>query len=213
MSNCAYNEDYFERGIETGKSGYQNYRWLPELTIPMAMTVIDYLKLDRDQKVLDYGCAKGFLVKALRLLRRQAWGTDISEYAINSADNNTRQYLELSDDDWVVPFEMDFDVIIAKDVFEHIDVDDIHYILTELGKKSKSLFAIIPLGKNDKFVIPAYEMDVTHKLAKDPEWWKDRFEKAGWVLEDFSYYISGIKESWSNFKKSNGFFLLNKGEV
>ena len=211
MSNCVYNEDYFERGIETGTSGYQNYRWLPELTIPMAMTIIDYLKLGRDSKILDYGCAKGFLVKALRLLYRQAWGTDLSEYAINSADNNTRQFLELCSPFAVVPFDMDFDVVIAKDIFEHINENNIDHILVELGKKSESLFAIIPLGRDDKYIIPAYGMDVTHKLAKSPEWWIKRFEANNWTLKEFSYYIPGIKESWSNFKNSNGFFLLDKG--
>jgi len=208
MSN-QYDEEYYERGIETGKSGYQNYRWLPELTIPMAMTFIDYLGLTREHKILDFACAKGFVVRALRLLYRQAWGCDISEYAINSADNSTRKYLEQCNN-LVVPFDMYFDIILAKDVFEHIDENDLDHILSELYKCSSRLFAIIPLGKDNKFVIPAYSMDITHKLAKTPEWWKEKFKAIGWNLKEFSYYISGIKESWSNFKGGNGFFLLGK---
>jgi SAM-dependent methyltransferase len=205
-----YDEDYYERGVETGKSGYQNYRWLPELTIPMAMTFIDFLGLDRNDKILDFGCAKGYVVRALRLLYRQAWGCDVSEYAINSADNCTRQYLELCPEDKIVPFDMDFDVIIAKDIFEHIDEDYIDHMLVELSKKGERMFVIVPLGKDDKFIIPAYEMDITHKLAKDPEWWRNRFEMSGWIVDSFSHYVPGIKESWSNFKGGNGFFLLTR---
>ena len=71
-----YNESYFERGLESGLSLYQNYRWIPELTIPMAMTIIDFLGIKRHQTILDFGCAKGFLVKAFRLLYRSAYGVD-----------------------------------------------------------------------------------------------------------------------------------------
>ena len=39
MNGDEYNQDYFERGIELGISGYNNYRWMPEFTIPMAMTM------------------------------------------------------------------------------------------------------------------------------------------------------------------------------
>ena len=82
-----YDEDYFENGIKTGKSCYENYRWLPELTIPMAMTIIDLLKIQRFETVLDFGCAKGYLVKAFKLLYRNAFGVDASPYAIANCDS------------------------------------------------------------------------------------------------------------------------------
>jgi len=208
IDGTIYDEDYFEHGIETGKSCYTNYRWMPELTIPMAMSYIDYLRLDRKDTILDFGGSKGFVVKALRLLHRQAWGCDISRYAINCVDLETRAYVRLSDGKIVVPFDRDFDYILAKDVFEHISEEDIIYVLTELRKKSKYLFSITPLGEKDKFVIPAYNLDITHVLAKDKDWWIDKFDEAGWNLVNFSYYVGGIKESWANFKRGNGFFLL-----
>ena len=81
-----FDENYYENGVITGKSCYVNYRWMPELTIKMAHSIIKYLNLNSNVKVLDYGCAKGFLVRALRLLDIDAYGCDISEYAINNAD-------------------------------------------------------------------------------------------------------------------------------
>ena len=83
-----YDADYFERGLESGKSCYQNYRWVPELTIPMTMTIIDYLKIPRGAKILDYGCAKGYLVRSMELLGRPAWGLDTSPYAIENLHPN-----------------------------------------------------------------------------------------------------------------------------
>jgi SAM-dependent methyltransferase len=204
-----YDSDYYDRGIETGKSLYTNFRWLPDFTMPLVMSYIDFLGITRDHKVLDYGCGKGgYVVKALRLLYRKAWGCDVSEYAVNSADNDTRQYLRVADEGNVIPFDQTFDFIISKDVFEHLNEEILTRTLLEMTKKGRTLFAIVPLGKSEKYVIPAYELDVTHLLRKDKDWWTSIFEKNGWKVEQFSFYIPGIKESWANFPEGNGFFLL-----
>ncbi len=47
-----YDRDYYERGLASGKSNYDNYRWIPELTFPMAMTIIDVLGIRRGDRVL-----------------------------------------------------------------------------------------------------------------------------------------------------------------
>ena len=39
-----FDEDYYERGAETGKSLYSHYRWMPELTIPMCHHIAKYLE-------------------------------------------------------------------------------------------------------------------------------------------------------------------------
>src|SRR6476661_8245522 len=42
----------------------------------------------RPSSVLDAGCAMGFLVEALRARGVEAWGIDISEYAISKVDES-----------------------------------------------------------------------------------------------------------------------------
>ena len=49
-----YDEEYFERGIESHKSCYTNYRWIPELTIPLAFRLIEYLRISSSEKILDF---------------------------------------------------------------------------------------------------------------------------------------------------------------
>ena len=51
--NEYFNEDYYERGAETGKSLYSHYRWIPELTIPMCHHIARYMNLGDDDKVLE----------------------------------------------------------------------------------------------------------------------------------------------------------------
>jgi len=200
-----FGEDYFERGIETGVSLYTNYRWMPEATIRLAMAFIDKLCIGRQSKILDFGCAKGYLVKAFRLLWRDAWGCDISPYAISNCDSDVKDYVKLYDG-LGIPFDIHFDLCIAKDVFEH--VVDIERTLSELRGRCSHMFAVIPLGNGLKYNVPAYDLDKTHIIAQTEIWWEDVFKSCGWTVREFSYRKEGIKDNWSQHKNGNGFFEL-----
>ena len=61
-----FDADYFERGRESGKGWLQNYRWMPRRSFREAFAIIDALDLDETSHILDIGCAKGFIVRAMR---------------------------------------------------------------------------------------------------------------------------------------------------
>ena len=211
MNGDEYNQDYFERGIELGISGYHNYRWMPEFTIPMAMTMIDYLNIRRGDLILDYGCAKGYLVKAFRLLYRQAWGCDISKYALSMCDPDVSPFCHLIGSMKPLGFPRRFNVCIAKDVLEHLDEGEVGAVLEKIGDKSDLLFAIIPLGKDQCYVAPINNVDITHKLCCEEEWWEKKFKEHGWKLRELRFRIDGIKDHfYEKYPKAHGFFLLEK---
>ena len=207
-----YNKDYFENGVVKGISGYQNYRWLPELTIKMAHNFVRKLELNND-KVLDFGCAKGYLVKALRILDIEAYGCDISPYAIDKADSDIRDYCKLAEStDKLIPFDFKFDWIITKDVLEHLDEEDIDIVIPQFKDSASKCFHVIPLGNNNKYTVHNYELDETHRLAKPKEWWIEKFRRFGWELVSFDYKVSGIKDNWAEkYDKGNGFFIFKYG--
>jgi len=203
----SYNRDYYERGIETGMSVYQNYRWIPELTIPIAMVMIDYLGIKRGQAVLDYGCAKGYLVKALRVLGRDARGVDISRYAIGNVDNEVREYCALKDDFKKTLKPVDF--CISKDVFEHIPEEELPGTLAWIN--AYELFVIITLGDENGYFCAEGNLDKTHVTCKEADWWSEMFEKNGWGVKHFSYRVTGIKDSYNDVSpKAHGFFTLRR---
>lgn len=200
-----YNEDYYEKGLESGVSCYQNYRWIPELTFPMAMAIIDYLDIKSDETILDFGCAKGYLVKALRLLRRQAWGYDVSKYAIDKCDSDVKEFCFLRGKEIGLP--LSFDYVIAKDVLEHIDEGRLDYEVGNIG--AKRLFAVIPLGDSETYRAPINNCDRTHKICASEFWWIKVFDEMGWKLEDLTYKIEGIKDHYyEKFPMAHGFFLF-----
>ena len=45
------------------------------------------------KRVLDVGCAKGYMVKAFREQGMEAWGVDVSEYALSASPEDIRKHL------------------------------------------------------------------------------------------------------------------------
>lgn len=198
-----YDRDYFEYGIETGKSNYSRYRWIPELTIPMAMTMIDYLGIKPHHNILDFGCAKGFLVKAFRWLNREAYGFDISKYAINNCDPEVETFCYNGNPYGFTPF----DFCIAKDVFEHISLRELEQFLSK--DVADVFFAIIPLGENGKFRAPANNFDTTHVNCMTEDQWIQFFADNHLGCKEFRFEIKGIKDSYyEKYPKAHGFFTL-----
>ena len=195
-----FNEDYYENGILTGVSGYENYRWIPSRSIPEAIDIKNAFEFET---CIDYGCAKGFLVRALRILGIEAYGEDISEYAVNKCMPCVSDYI-------THPNDRKCDLLVSKDVLEHVPEKDIPALLRNLKTKSDQFFFTIPLGDNNKFRIKEYEVDVTHVTKKDEEWWINMFQSCGYDLVDFSYSFGSIKQKWIEFHPhGNGFFVLN----
>lgn len=209
-----YDKEYFEDGINSGKSCYQNYRWMPDLTIPMVRRMFDYLGIFPDDTVLDFGCAKGFMVKAFRHEGVKAYGVDVSSYAINNAPAEIKKYIQLIQPGEIIPLLMDprrrYDWFIAKDTLEHVEERDLHSQLLCLADVSEKGFAVIPLGDGRKYIIPDYEKDVTHRIRQSTIWWVDAFEKAGFEIEKTGFKVSGIKDRWNSWATGNGFFIVRK---
>jgi hypothetical protein len=204
-----YDEHYYEHGIESGKSAYVNYRWSPELTIPMAMTIVDYLGIKQSDKVLDFGCAKGYLVKALRLLNRQAYGYDVSTYALSHVPEDVREYC--SNGKYMLDV-FKYDYIIAKDVFEHLSPLQLEELFQEID--FNKLFVVLPLGNNGEYIAPANNMDKSHILCLSKEEWNSLFMKNNLTITEFTYMIKGIKDSYySNHPEAHGFWVLERNKI
>ena len=210
-----YDKDYYENGLAKGLSCYENYRWIPELTYPMAHAICNSLKIKSNDKVLEYGCAHGFLVKALNDFKIDAYGVDISSYALSKVDVEIKKKTSLLKGNNIknslkkMKIKFKFDHIISKDVFEHIEPKDLKKILREMSTLTKELFVVVPLGDIGKYRIASYAEDKTHIIAESENWWKKLFIENKFKIKSFSYNIEGIKDKWYNVNtKGNGFFKL-----
>lgn len=206
-----FNEDYYERGIELGISGYSNYRWIPEMTMPMCHQIITQLGIKQSDIILDFGCAKGYLVKSFRLFGYECYGVDISSYAIGNCHDDIRKYLYQINEDSLISniFNFKFDWIIAKDVLEHIHCNYLEYTLRNLSNSTNNLFSVIPLGDGFQYHIPGCNKDITHKIYESSDWWINMFNKSGFYQTKYIESMKDIRESWKHFEKGVGFFVSN----
>jgi len=195
-----FTKEYYEDGIRQHISGYENYKWMPTRSIPEALDIQENFEF---KTCVDYGCAKGFLVNALRIIGCDAYGEDISEYAIENCPESVREYISL-------PNGRFYDLLICKDVLEHVEEEDLPEVLGKIKAKSNKFFFVIPLGDSNRFRIREYEVDITHVTKKDEEWWINLFESQGFKLDKFSYSLGSVKEKWTEtYPYGNGFFILS----
>ena len=200
-SSDVYDEDYFERGVETGKSLYQNFRWLPQVSLPIANTIKDTFG---GVSVLDYGCAKGFTVYALRMLGVEAWGYDVSRYAIEHC--KTEAAVCLFHDKAIVP---DVNTVFAKDTLEHLQYNEIDREIKWLRSKCINAMIIVPLASNRYYRITDYERDPFHHIREDEAWWAELFITHGFEVDEFHHSYMGLKQHWVNVcPTGNGIYIL-----
>ncbi len=207
-----YDESYFLRGRESGKSLYHDYRWLPELTIPMAEKIVTHCGINHKDKILDFGCARGYLVKAFRQLGYSAYGYDVSEWALENSDPEVYHHLTRLEHIAFGEGNPKYDWIIAKDVLEHC-----HFVKSVVNRlmsvAQKGVFAIVPLSTFDhgKYVVDEYELDVTHCQRYRLCTWAAIFIQPGWKVE-VSYRVKGVKDNYAQHTRGNGFILAKRIE-
>lgn len=203
-----YDEDYYQRGRQTGKGWLENYRFIPRRSFKEAFSFIDTLNLDENSYVLDFGCAYGFIVKCLRMLEIKADGCDISEHAISKAPEGCWNCS--TEESWKEHENFGYTNIIVKDVFEHLTPEQLYKTLGKMSKIAPKIMTVIPMGDNGVYRIPEYHTEVSHLIAENESWWRNAFWKAGWRVLKETNYVPGLKDTWAHVKDGNYVFVLEK---
>jgi predicted TPR repeat methyltransferase len=202
-SKIQFDEEYFENGLQSKKSAYENYRWMPERSLREAMSIIQSIEFD---SVLDFGCAKGFLVKALNLLGKNAEGIDISDYAIENCDPAVKSFVSTKPISDIK--DGTYDLLVTKDVLEHIPKSDLPDLMLEFRRVAKSIFLIVPLGEQNRYRIREYELDSTHVVRENEDYWLSLVLNAGFKVTFFDYRCGYLKEKWVEEHEFGNLFLV-----
>ena len=90
-----FGKEYFDGTREQGYGGFKyDGRW-----VPIAEDIVKHYQLKSGDKVLDIGCAKGFLVKDLMKVcpGLEVFGIDISSYAVMHCESEVIGRLHVGD--------------------------------------------------------------------------------------------------------------------
>lgn len=103
----------------------------------------EIIKRLHPRRVLDLGCAKGFLVECLRDRGVEAYGSDISEYAISEIRPDIKPYCSVASAS--SPIQGDFDLITCIEVCEHMPEADANEAIQQMTSHSDTiLFSSTP---------------------------------------------------------------------
>jgi GT2 family glycosyltransferase/2-polyprenyl-3-methyl-5-hydroxy-6-metoxy-1,4-benzoquinol methylase len=169
-----YNQDYYEQYDMGGrKVDYQSSRALQDFLAGVADRIVaDF----HPQTVLDAGCATGHLVAALRDRGVQAWGIDISSFAIGQTRPDIRPYCRVSSLTGALPadFPQHFDLVTCLEVLEHLYEEDLTPALDNLCRHTdRVLFS----SSSTDFEEP------THLNVQRAPYWLKRFAARGFFRE------------------------------
>lgn len=155
---AAYRDrEYYDGNRKNGYGGF-NYdgRW-----VPIAQNMYNEYDLQEDSAILQIGCEKGFLLYDFRQLYPQMKmrGTDISNYAVESAMDDVKPFIQKTPFT-SLPFEDDeFDLVLAIGVVYTMNLMDAMTCLKEIQR----------VGKGKSFItLGAYKTEEEKTLL---EWW------------------------------------------
>lgn len=218
MSEEVFNEDYYIRGPQTGKSNYENYSWKGELTLTYAVYLKRHLGIKQGDTFLDVGTARGFLVRAMRMGGVAALGHDISKWAIENCDPVVKDFV--SNELRAEP--LSYDWIHGKDFAEHCSEDHLRKLFFTLYRAARrGCFFIVPLVGyfGGKYLYPADNMDSTHIIRYTIENWLTLFKGVADEVEKQTgeqftvmggFHMHGLKQASVDFPQSTGFFKIER---
>jgi len=160
-----YNENYYQERIYISKKHMIKF--------------VIFLK-GKNIRWLDVGCGLGYLINEAVEEGIDAYGLDLSRYAVENVIMKDRVLLGSIVN---IPYRSNtFDVVSAIDVIEHIDRKDASTSFLELSRVLKPGGICILTTPN-----PSHKgnwmYDLTHINVREPEYWKRLLQKCGFKVK------------------------------
>lgn len=179
--------DYYYYQHDCGIPYERNEQWLNFFG-----KIAERIREDLNPKtVLDAGCAMGFLVEKLRQNDIEAYGLDVSYYAISKVHESVQPYC------WVgsVSEELnrDYDLIVCIEVLEHVP-------------KQEAIFAIENFCRHTQTILfsssPFDYSEATHINVNPIDYWSELFARHGFI-RDLDFDASFITPWAVLYRKTN----------
>ncbi len=173
-----YGEMYFDGPREYGYGGYRyDGRW-----VPVAQDMIKHFELKPGDRVLDIGCAKGFLVKDFMkaLPGLEAFGMDVSKYALMHCEPEVVGRLQIGNA-MELPFpDNSFKAAISLNTLHNLAREDLKTALKEMQRVSGGrAFVQVDSYRTPEQKVRFEDWVLTAKFHDSPDGWINLFNEAG----------------------------------
>ncbi len=173
-----YGEMFFDGPRDYGYGGYRyDGRW-----VPVASDIIEHFGLKSGARVLDIGCAKGFLVKDLCDQGMDAFGIDISEYALMYCEPEIIGRLHLGTGSRLPFPDNSFDCVLSLNTIHNFKRDEAVVAMREIQRVSSGgAFVQVDsyLTPEQKEVFERWVL--TAEFYDYPDGWREVFNEANYT--------------------------------
>ena len=174
-----FGREYFDGDRGQGYGGYRyDGRW-----IPVAEGMRDFYGLKAGNRILDVGCAKGFLLHDFRRVVPGILvaGLDISAYAIEHTVDDVRPFCVVGTAD-ALPFrDGAFDLVVSINTIHNLEPDRCRAALHEIERVSRRFkYVQVDSYRTDEERRKFERWQLTALTHFDPEGWCRLFREAGY---------------------------------
>ena len=180
-----FGREFFDGERRHGYGGftYQSRFW--EKVIP---DIVEYYNLSSDARILDIGCAKGFMLYDFQKYNSnfQLHGVDISEYAISEAVEDVKDSLTVGCATKLPYDDASFDLIISINTLHNLEGNELDEAFKEVSRVSRrSSFITVDAYRNEQEKKAMDAWNLTAKTILSVSDWVSYFERAGYKGDYF----------------------------
>ena len=202
MATTYFDEAYFQRGEERG-TAYRDYARAASISPTFREVAEAMVRIFEPRRALEIGCATGAIVRHMNELGVETHGIDVSEWAVA---NRLHPNVALAGAEQL-PFENGvFDLVFSSHSLEHLPPASVGCAMIEFDRVLKfsgvqfhmlPLIGTYPYEGDPEAAREMLRADPTHNVLETTEWWRSRFEEAGWSplnLHVHFYNDTGVGE-------------------
>ena len=175
-----FGQDFFDGDRAVG---YGGFHYNPRFWKPVIPTFREFYNIQPGQKILDVGCAKGFMLKDFKdeIQGIHVRGVDISSYAINNAHQEVKEYVSV-EDARSLPFpDNSFDLVISITTVHNFERQECIQALQEIQRVSKgNSFITVDAYRTSEEKDRMLKWNLTAKTILHVDDWKLLFQEAGY---------------------------------
>jgi len=185
---CQFGKEFFDGSRNQGYGGfYYNARFWKNV-VPAFQ---QHWNLINGDSVLDIGCAKGFMIYDMQLLIQglQVSGIDISEYAIDNAKEEVKNFCKVANATDLPFADKSIDVSISITTLHNLEEKELVRALLEIERVTKrGSFITLDAYRNNEERDRMEAWNLTAKTVMHVDEWKQFFNDIGYT-GDYYWFI------------------------
>jgi SAM-dependent methyltransferase len=173
-----FGKSYFDGTREQGYGGYKyDGRWRS-----VARDIVKFFNLKRGMKVLDVGCAKGFLVYDLMQEGKMldVVGIDISRYAMENCLPQVAHRIYLAGANHIPFPDKYFDLVLSINTLHNLPRDKCIKALQEIERVGKAAYVVVDSYHTPEEKELFQQWVLTAETYGYPQEWLEIFKEAGY---------------------------------